>query len=830
MSSQAAKAFYDSADDEAKEWLAKALFYRELETIKRDAPLLDPTEFRIKKVEVYDDNAARPGQVGLRGGAAPDRPSSPLLKRGRSFASQLPWYLTRLLAKAGQVIDLLDSDDDAPAAKRQPPGPLTDMRIDIPKLTKAMGYAGTLERQFPLEVEAARADFLSTGYEYMDQETMLNGPDWLHYLRTYDKQGNLVLLYKGFPMVEDVVFIKHPNHWPWYLTGVKTVESGQCYWLAVALLIYGNASFWVRVKAEHLSFLEKVLSNPEHPRHQFYTRLNQSDSRTTATGPRSSSLQPETMFDGDANLWERLQIPGCWTNEDTCILTADVYGVFIVLYKYHSGEVPWWNKVYDMKTYGSYNSRHLFLCYTVWNHFQPMVPNDYYAYEFKLPRPTLQSTKKYALVTSAKHRRRVGDGPDHYWRVGGRDIIPSPCSRPSFEPEHLGRAVGYGPYVNQSAAPQPQPAQQQDPAQQQAPAQQQDPPQQQAPAQQQAPEQQQAQAQASPDSGLPSSVARGIASMLSAPQAGARSPPQPSIITQADVHTVQNAVNILQQFVSGVTQAGSSTSLKRSAASPPDDGRPAKKRRRNTDPGARPGNLLGGDGNQLSSVQPSSVLRSSAAQQPNLAPPQPPPQQPPPQQRSPAQQQPQPPPAAAQQQPPPVIVISSSSSSSSPSSGTESDRWFDDTCWRPATKWLLMREPVKRLRSWCSDLKLARDDEELVWLKEMCADALVRAGVEVRVHPVPNNLGLSRTTIVNAYEEVHYYLDEGVIRLPGGREVEDSDEEDGKEDNEEDEEEADEDGDDKEGDGEGDEEGDGEGDEEGDGNGDGDGDGDGDGN
>jgi hypothetical protein len=158
------------------------------------------------------------------------------------------------------------------------------------------------------------------------------------------------------------------------------------------------------------------------------------------------------------------------------------------------------------------------------------------------------------------------------------------------------------------------------------------------------------------------------------------------------------------------------------------------------------------------------------------------------------------------------VIVISSSSSSSPSSGTESDRWFDDTCWKPATKWLLMREPVKRLRSWCSDLKLARDDEELVWLKEMCADALVRAGVEVRVHPVPNNHGLSRTTIVNAYEEVQRYLDEGVIRLPGGQEVEDSDEEDEKEDEEKDEEEeGDGDGDDKEGDGEGDGDGDGDG-------------------
>lgn len=70
-----------------------------------------------------------------------------------------------------------------------------------------------------------------------------------------------------------------------------------------------------------------------------------------------------------------------------------------------------------------------------------MVPNQYYAYEFRLPRLTLSNTKKYKLVTR-QHRRRVRDGVRHHWR-GQAHSIPASLGNPSFEFEHLARAVGY---------------------------------------------------------------------------------------------------------------------------------------------------------------------------------------------------------------------------------------------------------------------------------------------------------------------------------------------------------------------------------------------------
>ncbi|GAB1317160.1 hypothetical protein MFIFM68171_07370 [Madurella fahalii] len=450
MTADMAQAFYDNASENDREWLANALFYRELESIRRDRPLLDPHDFATKELKLYDRDeasaAASSADVNLRGGARPRRstPRSMILPtfqvRSRGFYRH-PWLRPLFLAKP-VTLDLLEDDDEPADPEPEPPGPLTAMRIDIPLLRMHIGYNQTFEDQFPKEIKAAQTDLLTAGYEYTDQETMFQSPDWLRYLHTY--QGRAVyLLYKGFPMVEDVVFIMHPNYWTRLEDHGKLVHNGQCYWLSLALLLYGNASFWLRVKAEHLCFLERVLINTNHPRHAFYTRENQVTATTHATGPSQSA---NATWSGTVNLWERLQIPGCWTSDDMGHLTADVYGVFLVLYKYDSptGDADWRDKIYDMKTYGAYNNQHIFLCFTHDNHFQPMVPNDYYSYEFKLPRPTLQATKKYRLVTRER-RRLVRDGPGHHWR-GQMQSIPPPLSYPSFEPEHLKRVAGYGPY------------------------------------------------------------------------------------------------------------------------------------------------------------------------------------------------------------------------------------------------------------------------------------------------------------------------------------------------------------------------------------------------
>ncbi|KAK3486575.1 uncharacterized protein B0T23DRAFT_324213 [Neurospora hispaniola] len=246
-------------------------------------------------------------------------------------------------------------------------------------------------------------------------------------------------------MVEKVVFVMHPNQWHSEDRDGKHLEDGHCYWTSVALLIYGSASFWLLVKAEHLWYLESILNNPHHPRHNFYKSMMETKFNTKAEGIQYQG----TDIQGDFNLWEALHIPGLWVNHDPCYLTADLYKVFLVLYKYNSNmDVQFINKVYDMKTFGAYNSRHVFLCYAHGNHYRPMLPNDYLSYEFRLPRPTLAATKMYKLQT-AEHNRPV-DGLSHHWRAPLNSIpssllLPRGPHQDSVTESHIYRVVGYDP-------------------------------------------------------------------------------------------------------------------------------------------------------------------------------------------------------------------------------------------------------------------------------------------------------------------------------------------------------------------------------------------------
>lgn len=361
MNIEVVRDFLNQVSEAQKDWLANALYYRELETIRRESPLLDPNKYETKEVVVYDNGEASAGQsataaslpvshgLDLQGGAAPDR---------------LPRLIARVLTKVSMVSLSDDEDGDADAGNRNtvlPSGPLSDMRLDIPSIRQSIGFTKPFEEQFPDEIHTAISDFLSIGYGYVTQESIFDTPDWVADVGKFE--GKTVLL-KGFPMAEDVTFLKHPNYWQTVEEHGKVIEDGQCYWTALSLLLYGNAHAWLRVKAEHLSYLEKILMNPRHPRHEFYSRENKNMGQTYATGPAG----PQSYWSGQVNLWERLQIPGCWANEDLCQLTADVYSVFLVLYKYDTSNAAnpqWKGKVYDMKTFGAYNNRHIFLCFYV---------------------------------------------------------------------------------------------------------------------------------------------------------------------------------------------------------------------------------------------------------------------------------------------------------------------------------------------------------------------------------------------------------------------------------------------------------------------------------
>lgn len=221
-------------------------------------------------------------------------------------------------------------------------------------------------------------------------------------------------LYRGFPMVEKTVFFAADNY-----AGLQS----NCFFKAVAYQVYGSWKFDARVKAEHLQYFSDILKWPAHPRHEMYTRLNEwfYESYVSQTqGRGESGGRGRSSIELAANFYQLLTIPNCYMPMDMFEVTADLYNLFIVIYTVNTEDV-----VTEMITKGSYNARHVFMLYQG-KHFQPMVPNGYYASEFQLPRVTHYSTLNYPLTSS---RDRDAHTLDHVYRTRCRitaDRKPGP--------------------------------------------------------------------------------------------------------------------------------------------------------------------------------------------------------------------------------------------------------------------------------------------------------------------------------------------------------------------------------------------------------------------
>ncbi|KLU85978.1 hypothetical protein MAPG_04997 [Magnaporthiopsis poae ATCC 64411] len=203
---------------------------------------------------------------------------------------------------------------------------------------------------------------------------------------------------QGFPLVEDVEFLRAQNR----------DDEGNCYWNAVAMHAYGRRDWGPRVKLEHLRFVEAVLANERHPRHAEYARVNERFVVTSAEGVADPFV---------ANMWQLLHLPGSWTPSWMTQVTADLYGLFVVLYTLQDefGGIGADGRpvVTETTTRGSYNSRHIFLLFVDGNHYQPMIPNRHDAAEFRCPRPSRALTSGYKFGDS----KRWGDGTAHAWRL-----------------------------------------------------------------------------------------------------------------------------------------------------------------------------------------------------------------------------------------------------------------------------------------------------------------------------------------------------------------------------------------------------------------------------
>jgi hypothetical protein len=246
-------------------------------------------------------------------------------------------------------------------------------------------------------------------------------------------------LIKGLPLVEDVVFVRNKNYHP-----ADNLAAGTCYWSALALHLYGDVRFWLRVKAEHLEHFARVLVNEDNPRHGLYKKLNSAWFQVKASPKVVSPRKGAGVRHGQLhlNLWQILNLPGVYTPMQILDVTADLYGLYLVVYSYRlPGDAAREKNVYKTAARGAYNARHLGLVFANGDHFQPIVPNEYLHWEFKYPRITQETASKYEYTRHEKSIR-------HPWRSEFRTDHGQkapPIVDHGFDARCAAMAVGYAP-------------------------------------------------------------------------------------------------------------------------------------------------------------------------------------------------------------------------------------------------------------------------------------------------------------------------------------------------------------------------------------------------
>lgn len=364
----------------------RLLWLEDLESIRRERPLYDGEIEDVTIRRTLPRTQASPVDVisvdsdsddnggGLVNGSTDDQ------IWGYNRAEVQTYYGLQGLTRRQAASLLQYQTGYAPQAEY--PSTAAGLRFDMAQLRRDLGWParvpqGTIDTAFevqnfqdsvPVPLEAALSTY------------------WL---------ADMPDLLRGFPLVKDVVFVVQQN-----MAG----EASDCFFKAVAFLIYGNYTYHPRVKAEHLQHFHEVLQWTAHPRHQLYLRMNRRFYTTVVGGGTRALPVVRTV----ANFYQMLTVPKIYTALDMFDVTADLYNLFIVVYTLDEHRV-----VTGVTTMGSYNARHVFLCHVNGNHFQPMVPNDYYASEFRLPRITYQSTLGQPMTSNRDQKRHA---LDHAWR------------------------------------------------------------------------------------------------------------------------------------------------------------------------------------------------------------------------------------------------------------------------------------------------------------------------------------------------------------------------------------------------------------------------------
>lgn len=135
--------------------------------------------------------------------------------------------------------------------------------------------------------------------------------------------------------------------------------KGNCYWAAIASLVYGDYRYWPIVKGQHYVWFRDVMANPNHPRNMLYDLLND---------------------DGSMDMMDRLEHANEWASTSTMQVTADLYDLFLVMF-IPTG--PLGTPI--IYTRGCRNAPHRFMQLVNGDHYEPMRPAYGRPSEFHFP-------------------------------------------------------------------------------------------------------------------------------------------------------------------------------------------------------------------------------------------------------------------------------------------------------------------------------------------------------------------------------------------------------------------------------------------------------------
>lgn len=284
-----------TAEQRAHSRAAYDLWLRDLERIRRPAPLktVNDTTSRVTDidiephstmappgtslgptVEIDDDDddvmaAANPGVSGTAGnpieiddrGATPGRngtATNPITiddAPSRQAAARDPAAFYKMNGAPAPEL-LLKYQQRSGAHQGEIPGP-GRLRLNMAQLLQDVGYVRKTPAELAAIVRAQNfADDPPRTFEAALQAC------WLPDTTSFGGGGRSASsLLPGFPMMEDVVFMRAAN-----FGGIPS----NCFWKAVAYQVYGDHSYDVRVKAEHLEYFTDVLRWAQHPKRKSF--------------------------------------------------------------------------------------------------------------------------------------------------------------------------------------------------------------------------------------------------------------------------------------------------------------------------------------------------------------------------------------------------------------------------------------------------------------------------------------------------------------------------------------------------------------------------------